>query len=163
MAREPHGHEYQATVAWARDGAAFADGRYSRAHVWRFDGIEVPASASPGHVPLPLSRADAVDPEEAFVAALSSCHMLFFLYFAAQAGLVVESYEDRAVGVMERDARGRLSITRVTLAPLLRFGGARQPIAAEIADLHHRAHEACYLANSVRTEIIVAPVETGAG
>src|SRR3712207_4225349 len=109
-------HEYRATIRWARDGAVFTDGRYARAHVWRFDeGIEVPASASPIVVRPPYSREDAVDPEEAFVAALSSCHMLFFLHLAAQAGFVVESYEDQAWGVMEKNERGKLFVSRVTL------------------------------------------------
>ena len=162
MAREPDGHVYEASVAWARGDGDFTRGRYSRAHAWRFDGgLEVPASASPGHVPPPFSRADAIDPEEAFVAALSSCHMLFFLYFAAKDGLVVETYDDRATGLMARDAGGRLAMTRVTLDPRVAFTGARHPDAAEIADLHHRAHEACYLANSVRTEVVVAAATAG--
>jgi organic hydroperoxide reductase OsmC/OhrA len=150
------GQAYHATVAWTRDGADFARGKYSRAHVWRFDeGLEVPASASPSHVPPGTARADAVDPEEAFVAALSSCHMLFFLHFAGKAGFEVDSYRDAAVGVMGRNAAGRHFVERVTLDPQVAFSGERTPSAAEIAELHHRSHEACYLANSVVTEVIV--------
>ena len=152
-------HEYTATVRWVRDGAAFEDNRYSRGHVWTFDGgVEVPASASPSIVPLPLSRADAVDPEEAFVAALSSCHMLFFLSFAAKRGFVVDRYEDRAVGVMNKDGRGRLFVGRVTLDPSIDFSGDRLPSIDDIAGLHHRAHDECFIANSVRTEVSVAGI-----
>lgn len=152
--------EYGATVSWSRGDARFTDNRYSRAHTWRFDGgVEVPASSSPLHVRLPFSSAEAVDPEEAFVASLSSCHMLGFLYFAAKRGFVVESYEDRAVGVMGRNAVGREAITRVTLRPAVVFGGATQPTAEEIAALHHEAHEECYLANSVTSDVRCEPRE----
>ncbi len=147
---------YHAAILWSRDGSAFTDQRYSRAHIWRFDGVEVPASSSPLHVPAPMSRPDAVDPEEAFVAALSSCHMLFFLYFAAHSGFVVERYEDEAVGVMTKNERGKLWISAVTLAPRIAFAGERRPSEAEIASLHHRSHDECYLANSVRTKVAVA-------
>ena len=150
------GHEYRATVIWRRDSAYFTDGRYSRAHAWRFDGLEVPASASPLHVPAPWSRPDAVDPEEAFVAALSSCHMLFFLFFAAKAGLTVERYEDDAVGVIGTNDRGKAFVATVTLDPKIAFAGDRQPGEAEIADLHHRSHDECYLANSVLTQVVIA-------
>jgi organic hydroperoxide reductase OsmC/OhrA len=147
-----------AVVSWTRGGAPFADGRYSRAHTWRFDGgIDVPASASPLVVPLPQSREDAVDPEEAFVASLASCHMLWFLSLAAEAGLVVESYEDSARGEMGRDERHRLAIVRVELRPHVEFGGPRRPADAEVAAIHHAAHEACFLANSVRCEVAVVP------
>lgn len=150
-------HEYRATVRWARNGAAFADNRYSREHVWAFDGgLEVPASASPSIVPLPYSREDAVDPEEAFVAALSSCHMLFFLSQAAKAGFVVESYEDRACGVMAKNERGRLFVSRVTLDPRIAFSQENPPSPEAIAELHHRAHEECFIANSALTEVLVA-------
>jgi organic hydroperoxide reductase OsmC/OhrA len=153
------GHEYTATVRWARDGAPFEDNRYSRGHLWSFDGgVEVPASASPSIVPLPLSRADAVDPEEAFVAALSSCHMLFFLSFAAKCGFVVDRYEDHAVGVMDKDGRGKLFVARVTLDPSIDFSGDRLPSIDDVAGLHHRAHDECFIANSVRTEVSVAGI-----
>lgn len=150
------GNEYRATVTWRGDGADFPKGRYSRAHEWRFDGVAIPASASPLHVPAPLSRPDAVDPEEAFVAALSSCHMLFFLFFAARAGFAVEQYEDDAVGVIGRNGRGKHFVSTVTLHPEIVFAGDRQPSEAEIASLHHQSHDECYLANSVLTEVIVA-------
>src|SRR5688500_13052874 len=118
-------HEYRATIVWRRDGEDFAKGRYSRAHEWRFDGgMTVPASASPGVVPLPFSRAEAVDPEEAFVAALSSCHMLTFVDMARRAGIVVDSYEDEAVGLLERIAPGKMAVTRVTLRPRIVFQDA---------------------------------------
>ena len=150
-------HEYRAEIVWTRDGAVFTDNRYSRGHVWRFDGgVEVPASSSPLSVRLPLSRADAVDPEEAFVAALASCHMLFFLSFAAKGGFLVERYEDAAVGVMTKNEHGRLFISKITLNPMVAFAGAKRPSAEELDALHHHAHEECYIANSVRAEIVVA-------
>jgi organic hydroperoxide reductase OsmC/OhrA len=151
--------EHKALIEWQREGAAFADGRYSRGHRWTFDGgIEVPASASPHVVPLPLSVARAVDPEVAFVASLASCHMLWFLSLAAQAGFVVESYRDEAVGSMERDAAGKLWMARVTLLPDARFGGPRRPTRAEVAQLHERAHEECFIARSVRTDVRCEPL-----
>jgi organic hydroperoxide reductase OsmC/OhrA len=150
------GHSYTATVEWVRDGAAFTDKRYSRGHRWLFDGgIEVPASSSPLHVRVPFSREDAVDPEEAFVAALSSCHMLFFLDFAARSGFVVDSYRDEAVGTMGRNEQGAEYVAEVRLRPEIAFVGERRPSNAEIADLHHRSHAACYLANSVHTAIVI--------
>jgi organic hydroperoxide reductase OsmC/OhrA len=150
-------HEYTATVSWKRGAAeAFTDIKFSRAHTWSFDGgVTVPASSSPLSVRVPLSRADAVDSEEALVAALSSCHMLTFLYLAAKQGFVVDSYEDAAVGVMTRNERGRLFMSKVTLRPRIAFSGAKQPSAAELAELHHHAHEECYIANSVLTEVVV--------
>jgi organic hydroperoxide reductase OsmC/OhrA len=150
-------HEYRATVRWRREGADFVQSRYSRAHVWAFDGgLEVPASSSPMSVPEPLSKADAVDPEEALVAAVSSCHMLFFLAFCAQAGFVVDSYEDDAAGVMTRNERGRLFLSRVTLDPKIAFQGERSPSQDELADLHRRSHDNCYIANSIRADVFVA-------
>jgi organic hydroperoxide reductase OsmC/OhrA len=152
-------HEYKATVSWKRgSGEPFADGKFSRAHAWRFDGgVTVPASSSPLSVKVPLSRADAVDPEEALVASLSSCHMLTFLYLAYRQGFVVDSYDDDAVGVMTRNDRGRLFISKVALRPRIAFSGARQPSADELGQLHHQAHEECYIANSVLTEVVVEP------
>ena len=150
-------HEYKATVRWTRDGAPFTDQKYSRGHVWRFDGgVEVPASSAPSSVPLPYSRADAVDPEEAFVASVSSCHMLFFLFFSAKAGFVVDSYEDNAVGVMTKNDAGKLYVSKVTLDPQIAFSGDKRPSPEEIAKLHHRSHEDCYIANSIRSEVVVA-------
>ena len=152
--------EYGATVVWSRGDARFSDNRYSRAHSWRFDGgTEVRASSSPLHVPLPLSAADAVDPEEAFVAALSSCHMLTFLYLAAKRGFVVDAYEDRAVGVMAKNAAGRLAMTTVTLRPEVTFVGAA-PSDEQLAALHHAAHDECYIANSVTTDVRCEPAAT---
>lgn len=149
-------HSYTATVEWHRDGAAFTDNRYGRGHSWLFDGgITVPASSSPLHVRLPYSREDAVDPEEAFVAALSSCHMLFVLGFAARSGFVVDSYHDEPVGTMGRREGGAEFIAEVRLRPAMAFSGDKRPSESEIADLHQRAHAACYLANSVRTAIVV--------
>lgn len=149
-------HRYSASVTWTLDGD-FADNSYSRGHIWRFDGgVEVPASASPTVVPLPRSRQDAVDPEEAFVAALSSCQMLWFLDLARQAGHVVERYEDEAEGEMKRIAPGKMAITSVTLRPRIGFADA-PPDAAALDDLHRRAHEACFIANSVTTAIAVVP------
>jgi organic hydroperoxide reductase OsmC/OhrA len=150
---------YQAVIEWTRDGARFTDNRYSRGHRWRFDGgIEVPASASPQVVPLPMSVAAAVDPEEAFVASLSSCHMLFFLALAAKQGFVVDDYRDEAVGVMAQDAGGKLAMTQVTLHPLVRYGGEKRPAAAEEDALHHAAHEECFIARSVRTVVNCEPI-----
>jgi organic hydroperoxide reductase OsmC/OhrA len=150
-------HAYQATIRWSRNGSDFGGNRYSRAHTWSFDGgIEVPASASPLAVPLPLSREEAVDPEEAFVAAISSCHMLTFLWLASKKRFVIDSYEDSAVGVMTKNADGRLFVSKVTLDPAIAFSGERQPSADEIADLHHLAHRECFIANSVLTEVVVA-------
>ena len=150
-------HEYTATVRWERGEGSFADNRYSREHVWLFDGgTQVPASPAAANVPPGCARADAVDPEEAFVAAISSCHMLFFLAFAGKRGFVPDSYEDNALGVMTKNERGKLFVSRVTLDPNIRFSGSKTPSADEIAELHRRSHEECYIANSVRTEIVIA-------
>lgn len=151
--------EHTATVDWHRGSDDFLDRRYSRAHTWRFDGgAVVPGSSSPHVVPLPYSDAAAVDPEEAYVAALSSCHMLWFLDLACRAGLRVNSYTDAAVGTMAKDAQGRLVVAHVQLRPVTRFDAAHAPGAAQLAELHHQAHEACFLANSVKTQIDCAPV-----
>ncbi len=148
--------EHKALVQWERRGATFTDNRYSRAHAWRFDGgAEVAASASPHVVPAPMSDPSGVDPEEAFVAAASSCHMLTFLWLAAKAGFVVDSYADEAVGRMGENARGREAVTAIVLRPTIRFSGARRPSAEDLRRLHHDAHEQCYVANSVTTAITV--------
>ncbi len=147
-----------AEISWTRGDQTFTDNRYSRAHLWRFDGgIEVAASSSPSVVPLPYSHADAVDPEEAFVASLSSCHMLWFLSLAVAQCWVVDRYEDQADGVLAKNEEGKLAMTTVTLRPRVTFAGERQPGSAEIEALHHRAHEECFLATSVRTEIRCEP------
>jgi organic hydroperoxide reductase OsmC/OhrA len=150
--------QYTATISWQRQGAVFTDQKYSRAHRWQFDGgAVVAASSSPHVVRLPYSDASAVDPEEAFVASLSSCHMLFFLSLAAGKGLVIDSYEDQALGTMEKNAAGRVAMTVVTLRPKVVFSG-RQPTPEELADLHHRSHEECFIASSVKTEVRCEPV-----
>jgi organic hydroperoxide reductase OsmC/OhrA len=147
--------EYTATVLWQRAGAVFTDNRYARAHSWAFDGgLTVPAAASPHIVASSFTTEAAVDPEEAFVASLSSCHMLWFLSIAASQGLVVERYEDRAVGVLGRNADGRMAMVQVTLRPAVAFAGTA-PSAAELEALHARAHEECFIANSVRTKLRV--------
>jgi organic hydroperoxide reductase OsmC/OhrA len=150
-------HEYRATVSWTREAEAkFTDQRYSRGHSWAFDGgITVPASSSPLSVRLPYSVAAAVDPEEALVAAVSSCHMLTFLYVAAKQGFVVDAYRDAAVGEMTKNERGKLWVSRVILSPAITFSGEKRPTAEHFDALHHLAHEECYIANSVKSEIVV--------
>ena len=147
---------YAATIRWDRKGAeGFAKGQYSRAHEWVFDGgAVVPASASPHIVPAPWSDLAGVDPEEAFIASLSSCHMLFFLDFARRAGFVIDSYVDEAEGELAKGADGRMAMTRVTLRPRI-FWVDEGPDPAALADLHHKAHEACFIANSVKSEVTV--------
>ena len=150
--------EYTATVYWQRLGAVFTDNKYSRAHEWRFDGgVVVPGSSSPHVVRVPLSNPNAVDPEEAFVASLSSCHMLFFLSFAAQKGFVIDSYEDQAVGVLAKNEAGRMAMTVVTLRPKVVFSGPA-PSAELLAELHHRSHAECFIASSVKTDVRCEPV-----
>ena len=156
----PTRHEYGAEVLWQRGAnEAFTDSRYSRRHRLRFDGgIEVPGSASPSVVPLPMSDAAAVDPEEAFVASLAACHMLWFLSLAAQQGFMVERYRDAAEGVMTKNDAGKLWISTVTLRPAVVFAGERQPTRDETLHLHHRAHEECFIANSVKSEVRCEPL-----
>jgi organic hydroperoxide reductase OsmC/OhrA len=151
-------HAYRAIVLWRRGEETFTDNKYSRGHVWRFDdGVEVPASSSPFVVPN-FSVAAAIDPEEAFVASLSSCHMLFFLSFAARAGFQIDSYKDAAVGEMAKNEHGKLYVAKVTLNPSIVFSGAKHPSEAEIAALHHKSHEECFIANSVRTDVVTATI-----
>ena len=147
---------YTATIRWTRDPETdFARGQYSRAHNWSFDGgITLAASASPHIVPAPWSNKDAVDPEEAFVASLASCHMLFFVDFARRAGLIVDSYVDEAEGVLEKRDDGKMWMSEVTLRPKIDWCGDA-PDEATIADLHHRAHDACFIANSVTSKVTV--------
>lgn len=146
---------YTATIRWARDlGTDFAKGQYSRAHEWVFDGAVVPASPSPHIVPAPWNDPAGVDPEEAFVASLSSCHMLFFIDFARSDGWVLDSYVDDARGVLAKREDGRMAMTEVTLRPRIEWAG-EQPGTAAIADLHHRAQEACFIANSVTTKVTI--------
>jgi len=151
---------HSATIHWQRGDAAFTDRRYSRAHTWKFDGgVEVAASSSPHTVPVPWSDAGAVDPEEAFVASLSSCHMLWFLDIACRAGWCVDAYDDDATGRMGRNAAGKLVIDLVTLHPRVRFAGPHAPDAAALAQLHHEAHDECFIANSVKCEVRCVPRE----
>jgi len=151
--------EHIVTVRWERAGQRFTDNKYARAHTWTFDGgVEVPGSSSPSVVPLPYSDPRAVDPEEAFVASLSSCHMLWFLSIAAQRKFCVESYVDEARGLMARNAAGKMAMTRVTLRPRIVFVGDRLPTDEEIAAMHHEAHDDCFIANSVTTEVRCEPV-----
>jgi organic hydroperoxide reductase OsmC/OhrA len=146
--------EHKANILWARNGADFGYKNYPRDHVWRFpNGVEVPGSAAPAY----LGNADRVDPEAAFVAALSSCHMLTFLALASNKGFVVDTYEDAAVGHLEKNANGKLAITRVDLHPKIVYSGAKQPAAADLEWLHDKAHKECFIANSVTTEIRVTP------
>jgi organic hydroperoxide reductase OsmC/OhrA len=151
--------EYPVSVRWQRGDAKFTDNRYPRAHTWMFDGgITVPASSSPHVVPLPYSEAHAVDPEEAFVASLSSCHMLWFLSIAAARRFCVDSYVDDAVGTMARNAAGKLAMTVVTLRPRVVFVGEHMPTRAELDAMHHKAHAECFIANSVTTDVRCEPV-----
>ena len=152
--------QHSTTVVWQRDdGTAFTDNRYSRRHTWCFDGgTTVPASASPHVVPLPYSDPAGVDPEEAFVASLSSCHMLWFLDIAARAGWVVDSYCDEATGTLARNAQGQQAMTHVVLRPAVKFAPGHCPTAQELQDLHHRAHASCFIANSVKSEVVCEPI-----
>ena len=146
---------HRTTVEWKRDGQAFVDKKYSRAHVWTFDGgAVVRGSSAPENVPAPMSDVTAVDPEEAIVASLSSCHMLWFLAFAAGDGLIVDRYVDEASGTLGRDDKGRRYMDKVTLRPVTTFFGS-VPTQAELDALHHSAHEHCEMAHSVRAEIVV--------
>ena len=147
--------QFEASITWLREAQAFTDNRYSRLHEWRFDGgLRVPASSSPLSVPLPMSDAAAVDPEEALVAAVSSCHMLFFLTIAAQRGFVVDQYIDQALGTLDRNANGKLAMTRIALRPAIAFCG-QQPSASDLAAMHHDAHDKCYIANSITAEVVI--------
>lgn len=146
--------EYSATIHWHRNDAVFSDDNYSRGHEWRFDGgMVVAASASPHIVPLPNSVAENVDPEEAFIASISSCHMLFFLSIAMKRGFVVDSYMDAASGAMGKNDAGRTAVTSVTLRPQASYSGDAVPNLETVRKMHNRAHELCFIANSVTTKI----------
>lgn len=150
--------EYTAEILWERGEQDFLGKRYSRRHAMRFDGgAEVAGSSSPHSVPLPMSDAAAVDPEEAFVASLSSCHMLWFLSLAAQRQFCVDRYADAAVGLLAKNVDGKMAMTRVTLRPAVQFSGERRPTREQIAQLHDEAHAQCFIANSVRTEVRCEP------
>jgi organic hydroperoxide reductase OsmC/OhrA len=148
--------EHKATIDWKLTGPDFLKGKYSREHTWTFDGgITVPASSSPSVVPVPYSNSAHVDPEEAFVASISSCHMLTYLFGASRQGFQVDSYHDEAIGMMTKNERGIPWISLVTPRPKVAYRGERQPTPVEVAQLHHLAHEQCFIANSVKTEITV--------
>ncbi len=149
--------EHKAVIFWQCDTPDFLRGKYSRAHTWSFDGgVTVPASSAPSAVPVPMSNPDNVDPEEAYVAALSSCHMLTFLYFAYRGGFAVDRYEDEAVGTMSKNEQGKMWISKVTLHPKIIYGGDKHPDTAQEAKLHHAAHTDCFISNSVKTEVVVS-------
>lgn len=149
--------EYRATIDWKRGNAPFKYETYPRNHVLRFEGgIEVPASAATHNIPASAAGAPGVDPEQAFVGSISSCHMLWFLHIASKAGFVVDGYLDEASGVMEKNGEGRIAVTRVTLRPAVRFSG-KAPTPAEHEKLHHEAHEECFIANSVKSEVRCEP------
>jgi len=148
--------EYFANVNWHRKSVEnFTDNEYSRGHEWSFDGgITVQASSSPHVVPIPYSVSEYVDPEEAFVASLSSCHMLFFLSIAAKRKYVVDSYTDNAVGIMGKDNEGNIAMTHVTLKAKVDFSGDKKPTMAQLEKIHHQAHQQCFIANSVKTKVV---------
>jgi len=148
--------KHSAIIQWQRKSAIFTDGQYSRVHKWSFDGgTTVPASSSPHVVKIPFSDPTCVDPEEAFIASLSSCHMLFFLSLASKAGYLVESYTDSAEGHMAKNELSKIALTSVTLRPKVIFSGSKQMTESAFQSLHHEAHESCFLASSVTTEIIM--------
>jgi organic hydroperoxide reductase OsmC/OhrA len=155
--------EYSAKIQWNRaSDEAYIDNKYSRGHKWSFDGgVVVSASSSPHIVPLPYSVQEAIDPEEAFVASLSSCHMLFFLSIAAKNRYIVDEYVDQALGIMEKNKEGKQAITRVTLRPQVKFSGAKVPTHTDLERMHHESHEQCFIANSVTAVITteIAPNE----
>lgn len=149
---------HTATIRWQRTSDEFLKGKYSREHTWTFDGgFTVPASPSPHVVPKPWSNEANVDPEEAYVASISSCHMLTFLYYAYREGFQLDSYEDEATGVMTKNDKGIPWISSVKLQPRIVYSGAKLPTPADEEHLHHLAHENCFIANSVKTEISVVP------
>ncbi len=148
--------EHKATICWTRTSPDFLKGKYSREHTWSFDGgVTVPASPSPAVVPAPYSNAAHVDPEEAFVAAISSCHMLTYLYLASQQGIQVDRYHDEAIGVMTKNEQGIPWVSLVTLHPKIAYSGDQLPTAADEKQLHLSAHEQCFIANSIKTEVRV--------
>jgi organic hydroperoxide reductase OsmC/OhrA len=148
--------EYKAIIKWQRTSPDFVRGKYSREHTWTFDGgATVPASSSPQVVPVPWSNPACVDPEEAFIAAISSCHMLSFLFLAAKQGFQIDRYEDEAVGLMTKNEKGVPWISSVTLNPKIVYSGDKIPASADTEHLHHLAHEQCFIAQSVKTEIVM--------
>jgi len=154
--------KYTASISWSRKSTeTFTDNKYSRVHHWQFDGgADIDVSASPQVVPLPLSDEMLADPEELFLGSLSSCHMLFFLSYAASAGYCVQSYTDRPEALMGKDAGGKIAMLKIELKPLILFDGDNMPDADAVKHLHHRAHESCFLANSIKASIIITPQST---
>jgi organic hydroperoxide reductase OsmC/OhrA len=154
--------EHKATLTWKRTDPDFLKGRYSREHTWTFDGgLTVSASASPSVVPAPWSNPAHIDPEEAYVAAISSCHLLTFLFLASRAGFQIDHYRDEAVGVTTRNENGVLWVSEVTLHPEIRYSGDKLPTREIEEQLHHAAHEQCFIANSIKTRVTVRPVPSG--
>jgi len=150
--------EYRATMHWRGEAEGFLKGRFSREHTWTFDGgITLAASASPSVVPAPYSNPANIDPEEALVASIASCHMLSFLHIASKTKFIVVAYDDEAVGVMTKNETGAMWVSQVTLHPKVTYAGEQLPTADDEARLHHQAHEVCFIANSVKTEILVVP------
>ena len=148
--------QHKATLSWKSDNENFAQGKFTRVHSWSFDGgTVVPASASPSIVPAPYSSTAAVDPEEAFVASVSSCHMLTFLHEARKAGFCVDAYDDEAVGEMTKNERGVPWISKITLHPRIVYSGDKRPAPADVEQLHHKAHDGCFIAQSIKTEVVV--------
>lgn len=149
--------EHKATISWIRSGPDFAKGQYTREHMWIFDGgLTVPASPAPSVVPAPWSNPANVDPEEAFVASVASCHMLTFVWLASRRAFVVDRYDDEAVGTMTKNERGVPWVSRITLYPRIAWSGDKLPTPVELDHLHHQAHEQCFIANSIKSEVIVA-------
>jgi len=152
--------EHKAVINWKRTGPDFLKGRFSREHTWSFDGgLSIPASASPAVVPAPFSNPAGIDPEEALVAAVSSCHMLTFLYFAYREGFQVDSYEDQAVGQTGKNEKGVTWVSSITLQPKIVYSGAKMPLPADEERLHHLAHEQCFVANSIKTPVKITTVQ----
>lgn len=154
--------EYFSTLVWQRDMQEVADndyleGKYSRGHVWKFDGgAEIQASSSPHIVPVPFSIEENIDPEEAFIASLSSCHMLFFLSIAAKHRLVINEYVDNSVGIMAKNNEGKIAMVKVTLRPKVTFSADSKSVSlSKLESMHHQAHELCFIANSVKTEVVI--------
>ena len=148
--------EHIAIIQWQRNQAAFTDNKYSREHLWEFDGgAKILASSSPQVVPVPHSNPNYIDPEEAFIASIASCHMLWFLAIAANQEFTIESYLDRAVGLIGQNEDGKLAITKITLSPTIVFSADNLPITKQVDEMHQEAHHNCFLANSVKTEIII--------
>jgi len=151
---------YTASVVWSRGDAVFTDNKYARAYTVAFDGgVSIAGSASPANVPAPYSRADAADPEELLVASVSACHMLWFIDYARRGGFVLDSYDDAAEGVMGKDDRGKIAVTQVKLNPIIEWSGDKQPTPEEVRELHHKSHEACFIANSFRGDVAIAEGE----